>query len=116
MKILLIVSIIVIISWSAAGKSFNNSIKEKLNHQPIMAYRDSNGTNETLVNFYFGVILGWQTQQNIPGQCYKDTANFYVTLNDTLNVLLIAYLPNNWFHLLDRIRVNIDAYSKSLQS
>ena len=93
-KILLIALALVIICWSASGKSFNNSVKEKLNHEAFITYGNST-SNETYIDLYYGVILGWQTQQTIPGQCYKDTYNFYVTLNDTLNILFIAYLPTN---------------------
>ena len=115
---LIILSLCLIIMISASNaRSFNTYYRnEKFGNEAINVAEDDPVVNETWADFYFGMILGWQTQQINPGQCHRDTASYWTSLNDTLNILLVAWKPSFWFNFLDRIRINIDSYSKSLQS
>ena len=107
--------IAILLVLSVQARSFNNHNREKiLDHSE--SSRPNNLKEETYIDFYFGTILGWQTQQTETGQCYADTIAFYTSLNSTLNILYHSYLPSYWFNLLDRFRINIDNYSNSLHS
>jgi hypothetical protein len=118
MKIAVLTLLIVLFACSAYGRAFNNYVrKDTYGADMELQWRDDPiEVNETWIDFYFGLILGWQTQQKVPGQCYTDTVSYYKSLNLTLEMLLVSYLPAYWFNFLDRIRINIDSYSKSLQS
>ena len=118
MKVVLFALLVVLLAYGANARAFNNYVREDTYGKVklMTVSEDPVVRNETWVDFYYGFILGWQTQQRVSGQCYADSANFYKTINDTFAMLMNAYLPSFWFNLLDRIRINIDAYSKSLQS
>ena len=114
MKVIICV-IAILLVLSVQARSFNNHNREKTLDNSESS-RPNNLKEETYIDFYFGTILGWQTQQTETGQCYADTIAFYTSLNSTLNILYHSYLPSYWFNLLDRFRINIDNYSNSLHS
>ena len=117
MKLIIVALCIALLACGTYAKSFNNHV----NQNTFMGYEieiseDEPVANETWVDFYYGIILGWQTQQKVPGQCHTDTTAFYTSLNATVDILLRSYLPSNWFNFADRVRINIDSLSKKLQS
>ncbi|CAI2381761.1 unnamed protein product [Moneuplotes crassus] len=110
MRVIFLVSLILLISTVSAG-SVSNYLKVNGNDK-IMALKADQG----FWDFHLGFILGWQTQQSRPGQCYNDNLAFVSSLSDTWVTFQRAYRPDTWFNFLDRIRINIDSLSKGLQS
>ena len=120
MKVLILALFVLLIAGASARSyntytrtnHFNGAEGIKIEQEDTLQASD----NQTLVDFYFGLILGWQTQQSLPGQCHADNKAFFKSLNDTLHTFMKAFLPSVWFNFLDRIRINIDTLSKGLQS
>lgn len=61
--------------------------------------------------FMYGVIRGMQAQTQFEGQCWNTVEALLVSFNQTKDEIKIAYLPQNWFNLLDRLRINLYNYS-----
>ena len=117
MKLIFVALCIALLASGTYAKSFNNHVRQN----SFMGFEmevseDEPALNETWGDFYYGIILGWQTQQKVPGQCHTDTTAFYTSINATIHILLRSYLPSNWFNFADRVRINIDSLSKKLQS
>ena len=116
MRITTLILALSLVTMAVSARSFNNYQREEASAGLATPGLMEDPSSETLADFYFGLILGWQTQQVRRGQCYMDNQNFFRTLNDTYQMILIAFLPANWFNFIDRIRINIDSFSKSLSS
>ncbi len=61
--------------------------------------------------FTYGFIRGMQAQTQFEGQCWNSVEVFLVSIESTKEEFTVAYLPQNWFNLLDRFRVNLVDWS-----
>ncbi|CAI2381603.1 unnamed protein product [Moneuplotes crassus] len=111
MKVALLAFLIILVA-AVNARSFNTYSRTS----PLLSKISQLNAEQTPFDFYRGFILGWQTQQSQPGQCYNDNGAFFSSLNDTWTTFKRAYRPDTWFNFLDRIRINIDNFAKSLQS
>ena len=111
---MILLTLLVLLIAGTSARSYNTY--SETNNFQIPAEASENRDPEPWSNLYFGIILGWQTQQALPGQWFNNNKAFISSLNDTLYTFFKAYLPAYWVNFLDRIRINIDNLSKVLQS